>query len=68
MVTAVETLRQAALIADAAALRQRMATRHRTDNAAGGAWVSRRTVQAPAQALERDVASLSEGIDATIAR
>jgi len=66
MVTAVETLRQAALIADATALRRRMTIRHRIEMLREALGIAR-TVQAPAQALERGVASLSEGIDATIA-
>jgi hypothetical protein len=66
MVTAVETLRGAALVADAAASRHRMAVRHRTEMLRE-ALVIARTVQEPAHALERGVASLSEGIDATIA-
>jgi hypothetical protein len=66
MVTAVETLRQAALIADATSTRQREAADRRL-------LVLRevldivRAVYEPSHALERDVAKLSEGIDATIA-
>ena len=66
MVTAVETLRQAALIADAAALRQRMVARQRLELLRQALGIAR-SVQEPARALERGVASLSEGIDATIA-
>jgi hypothetical protein len=66
MVSAVETLRRAALIADAAASRQQMAARHRL-NLLHEALGIVRTVHAPGRELERDVASLSEGIDATIA-
>jgi hypothetical protein len=66
MVTAVETLRQAALVADAASLRQRMTIRHRVEVLREALGIAR-TVQAPAHALERGVARLSEGIDATIA-
>jgi hypothetical protein len=66
MVTAVETLRQAALVADAAARRQQWAARQRL-MVLREALVIARTVREPARALERGVASLSEGIDATIA-
>jgi hypothetical protein len=66
MVTAVETLRQAALVADAAARRQQWAARQRL-TVLREALVIARTVRDPARALERGVASLSEGIDATIA-
>ena len=66
MVTAVETLRQAALVADAAARQQQWAARQRL-TVLREALVIARTVRDPARALERGVASLSEGIDATIA-
>ncbi|MSO99477.1 MAG: hypothetical protein EXR07_00270 [Acetobacteraceae bacterium] len=66
MVTAVETLRQAALVADATGLRQRMAARQRllTLREALGIVL---TVEEPAKALEHGVACLSEGIDTAIA-
>jgi hypothetical protein len=66
MVTAVETLRQAALIADATSTRQREAADRRL-------LVLREVlgivgaVYEPSHALERDVAKLSAAIDATIA-
>ena len=66
MVTAVETLRQAALVADAAAMRQRMAARQRIEVLREALGIVQ-TVREPARALERGVARLSEGIDATIA-
>ena len=66
MVTAVETLREAALVADATALRHRLAVRQRMEMLREALGIAR-TVEAPARALERGVASLSEGIDATIA-
>lgn len=66
MMTAVETLRQAALVADAAVLRQRMAARQRLELLREALGIVQ-TVQGPAHALERGVARLSEGIDATIA-
>jgi len=66
MVTAVETLREAALVADATALRQRLAAQQRLEVLRGALGIAR-TVEGPARALERGVASLSEGIDATIA-
>jgi HAMP domain-containing protein len=66
MVTAVETLRQAALVADTATLRQRMAARQRLVSLRQALGIAQ-TVREPALALERGVASLSEGIDATIA-
>ena len=66
MVTAVETLREAALVADATALRLRQAARQRLEMLREALGIAR-TVEAPARALERGVASLSEGIDATIA-
>jgi hypothetical protein len=66
MVTAVETLRQAALVADAADLRQRMVARHRLELLHEALGIVQ-SVREPAQALERDVARLSEGIDAAIA-
>jgi hypothetical protein len=66
MVTAVETLREAALVADATALRHRLAARQRHEMLREALGIAR-TVEAPARALERGVASLSEGIDATIA-
>jgi hypothetical protein len=66
MVTAVETLREAALVADATALRHRLAARQRLEMLREALGIAR-TVEAPARALERGVASLSEGIDATIA-
>jgi hypothetical protein len=66
MVTAVETLRQAALVADDAALRQRLAARQRLEMLHEALGIAQ-TVREPGRALERGVASLSEGIDATIA-
>lgn len=66
MVTAVETLREAALVADATALRHRLAARQRLEMLREALGIAR-TVEAPARALERRVASLSEGMDATIA-
>jgi methyl-accepting chemotaxis protein len=66
MVTAVETLREAALVADATALRHRLAARQRLEMLREALGIAR-TVEGPARALERGVASLSEGIDATIA-
>jgi hypothetical protein len=66
MVTAVETLRQAALVADAAALRHRMAARHRIEVLREALGIVQ-AMQEPAHALERGVTRLSEGIDATIA-
>jgi hypothetical protein len=66
MVTAVETLRQAAVIADATALRHQRAARQRF-RALREALGIVQTVREPALALERGVARLSEGIDATIA-
>jgi hypothetical protein len=66
MVTAVETLRQAALIADATVLRQREAAdrRLRVLREVLGAL---RAVYAPSHALAHDIARLSDGFDATIA-
>jgi hypothetical protein len=66
MEVAVETLRQAALVADAAALHQRMVARHRLELLREALGIVQ-TVQEPAHTLERGVASLSEGIDAAIA-
>lgn len=66
MVTAVETLRQAALVADATALRHRVVAQQRLEILRKALGIAR-TVEAPARALEREVASLSDGIDATIA-
>jgi hypothetical protein len=66
MVTAVETLREAALVADATALRHRLAARQRQEMLREALGIAR-TVEGRARALERGVASLSEGIDATIA-
>jgi hypothetical protein len=66
MVTAVETLRRAALVADAATMRQRQAARHRMMALRQAIGIVQ-TVREPARALERGVASLSEGIDAAIA-
>jgi hypothetical protein len=66
MVTAVETLRQAALVADAAATRQRMAALHRITTLRQALGIVQ-TVREPAEAMERGVARLSEGIDAAIA-
>ena len=65
MVTAVETLRHAALIADATALRQRMAARQRLQILREALGIVL-TVEEPAKALEQGVASLSAGIDAAI--
>jgi HAMP domain-containing protein len=66
MVMAVETLREAALVADAASMRQRMAARQRLSMLREALGIAQ-TVQEPARALERDVEQLSKGIDATIA-
>jgi methyl-accepting chemotaxis protein len=66
MVTAVERLREAALVADATALRHRLAARQRLEMIREALGIAR-TVEAPARALERGVASLSEGMDAAIA-
>ncbi len=66
MVTAVETLRQAALVADAATMRRRMAAQQRM-LALREALGIVQTVRVPAQVLERGVARLSAGMDATIA-
>jgi hypothetical protein len=66
MVTAVETLRQAALVADAAAMRRRMAAQQRM-LALREALGIVQTVREPAQVLERGVARLSAGMEATIA-
>jgi hypothetical protein len=65
-VTAVETLRQAALVADATVLRHRAAAQHRLEMLREALGIVR-TVREPARTLERGVASLCEGIDATIA-
>ena len=67
MVTAVETLRQAALIADETAMRQRAAARQRLA-ALREALVIVRTVREPARALEDGMTRLSEGIDTALAR
>ena len=66
MVVAVETLRHAALIADATALRQRMAARQRlhTLREASGIVLA---VEKPARQLEEEVARLSKGIESAIA-
>jgi methyl-accepting chemotaxis protein len=66
MVTAVETLRQAALVADHAAMRQRMAARQRLLTLRKALSIAQ-TVRESARALELGVAGLSKGIDATIA-
>jgi hypothetical protein len=66
MVTVVETLRLAALVADATALRQSEAAARRL-HALREVLGILRTVYEPSQSLERGVASLSQGIDATIA-
>ena len=66
MVTAVETLRQAALVADAAALRQREAAESRL-LVLREVLAILRAVSEPSQSLEREVASLSLGIDAIVA-
>jgi methyl-accepting chemotaxis protein len=66
MVTAVETLRQAALVADATVRRHRMAARQRM-LALREALGIVQSVREPAHVLERGVARLSEGIAATIA-
>jgi hypothetical protein len=66
MVTAVETLRRAALVADATASRQRMEAQHRLHLLREALGIVQ-TVQEPAHALERGVTRLSEGFDATIA-
>ena len=65
MVTAVETLRHAALIADATAVRQRMAARQRLQILREALGIVL-TVEEPAKALEQGVASLSAGIDTAI--
>ena len=66
MAAAVETLRHAALIADAASMRQRIAARQRLLLLREALGIAR-AVRGPALELEHDVARLSEGIDATIA-
>jgi HAMP domain-containing protein len=66
MVTAVETLRQAALVADAAALHQRDAAERR-QHVLRDALDILRTVEEPGHSLERNVALLSEGMEATVA-
>jgi HAMP domain-containing protein len=66
MVTAVETLRQAALVADATTMRQRVAARHRLMLLREALGIVQ-MVQVPACALERGAASLCEGMAATIA-
>jgi methyl-accepting chemotaxis protein len=66
MAMAVETLREAASVADATALRHRLAARQRLEMLHEALGIVR-TVEGPARALERGVASLSDGIDATIA-
>ncbi len=65
MVTAVETLRQAALIADETAMRQREAARQRLAALHEALGIAQ-TVREPARALERGVVLLSEGIDTAI--
>ena len=65
MVTAVETLRQAALVADATASRQREAARERL-HALREALGIAQTVQEPARALDRGILRLAEGIEAAI--
>jgi hypothetical protein len=65
MQTAVETLRQAALVADGAMTRQRVAARQRLELFREALGIAR-TVQESAHLLERGVARLSEGIDATM--
>ena len=65
MVTAVETLRQAALVADATASRRREAARQRL-HALREALGIAQTVQEPARALDRGILRLSEGIEAAI--
>jgi HAMP domain-containing protein len=66
MATAVETLRQAAQIAHATAMRRRQAADRRL-RALRDVLGILRTVQEPARALERDLASLARGIDAALA-
>jgi hypothetical protein len=66
MVTAVETLRQAALVADAAALRQREAAERRL-RALQEILGILQIVKEPSHTLENDVARLSEGMDAAVA-
>jgi hypothetical protein len=66
MVIAVETLREAALIADATALRHRLAARQRLEMLREALGIAR-TVEAPARALEHGVANLSAGMDAALA-
>jgi methyl-accepting chemotaxis protein len=66
MEMAVETLRQAALVADAAAMREHHAELQRLELLRQAIEITR-TVREPARALEQDVERLAEGIDATIA-
>ena len=66
MVTAVETLRQAALIADADALRQREAAERRLGSLREALGILR-AVNVPSLSLDREVAGLSEGIDTMVA-
>jgi HAMP domain-containing protein len=66
MEMAVETLRQAALVADAAAMRDRHAELRRLELFHKAIEIAR-TVREPARALEQDVERLAEGIDAAIA-
>ena len=66
MVTAVETLRQAAVVADIQIMRQRQEARRRLLILREASDIVQ-TVREPALALERSVASLSAGIDAAIA-
>ena len=67
MVAAVETLRQAALIADETAMRQRAAARQRLAALREALGIVR-TVREPARALEDGMTRLSEGIDTAISR
>ncbi len=66
MVTAVETLRRAALVADAAEQRHRTVALRRLEMLREALAIIQK-VQEPARALERGVANLANGIDATIA-
>ncbi len=66
MVVAVETLRQAALVADASSMRQREAERRRLETLREALGIVQ-TVRDPARALENGIARLCEGIDAAIA-
>lgn len=66
MAVSVETLRQAALIADASAIRQRLAEQHRL-RLLREALAIVQTVREPAHALENGLEGLRQGIDEAIA-